>query len=295
VARLATAVQMSLDRLAYLRPPPRAAKGPAAEEIVVRRIQTEDEMRKSFAFRYNVYRTMCYLDRRLEDYPKELEVDWFDKHSYHIGAFHDGHLVGTARLITTGPIDKEHGRMVDGIVDQETFLQNLIDNGAVQAQLPVLQSQRLIAPMAEAIRRNLVIGEVSRVVVHRDYRGCGLSGRLMNHLLRVAEEREIAELLLECLPIHARVYERHEFETMPHVRGTVYMIGRTMIVMHRALVTPSVFRPPTPPDTGAPSMAVSPNPTKPSPKRASVKTNPTQTATQPIRPSQSKKWKPRQP
>jgi predicted GNAT family N-acyltransferase len=244
-ADLVAGIERCLDRLDYLRrPAPQFPHTP----VEIRRIRYENEMRSYFALRYRVYRAMCYLHPRVEDNPAELEVDWFDLKSLHLGAFvrRNGYeeLVGAARLITNAVLDPEQAEVVQQIVDTDPYLQLLVDPEAIQAQLPVFQSQQLIDLMTRAADDDAVVGEVSRVVVDRDHRGSGLSTALVSDLIGAATRHQVSDLLLECLPVHARVYEGHGFQLLSGVSGTVYVIGRTMIVMHRPLLEErSIFRP----------------------------------------------------
>jgi N-acyl amino acid synthase of PEP-CTERM/exosortase system len=68
------------------------------EPIRFKKITDTIELQEAFRLRYKVY---C-LERgfeRPEDYPWGLEWDEFDEHAMHFGAFLDGELLGTVRLI----------------------------------------------------------------------------------------------------------------------------------------------------------------------------------------------------
>jgi predicted GNAT family N-acyltransferase len=191
---------------------------------------------------------MSYLETLVEQAPSGMEIDWFDTRSLHIGAFAQGpgyeKLIGTTRLITTEPLNGEQAQMTRDLARRDPVLDYLVNGGAVQALLPVLQSQEhLIAHLQMAMEDEdeLLLGEVSRVVVHVDYRGAGLSRELTKFAIAEAERAGVFELFLECLPIHEKVYRQVGFQTMP-CSGKVYSVNKTMAVMHQPLGHRSLLR-----------------------------------------------------
>ena len=240
-------VHRCLDRLAYLRPPDRPA---VVRDVVVRPIEFDHHMTAYLRLRHRVYTTMCYLNALIEEYPGELEVDWCDTRSLHFGAFDGERLVGTARLILTRPPDGSQVDLVTRVMEAHPLLRQVVENGAIQNLLPVFQSQlrlgglpaRLNALFDRVAADDILVGEVSRVIVDHEYRGYGLSRRLTERLVEAARAREVSDLLLECLPGHAAVYAPVGFERLG-TSGNVYGIYRTMIAMHRELTpqpTPAV-------------------------------------------------------
>jgi predicted GNAT family N-acyltransferase len=233
------ALKLCLDRLAYLQPPqPRKCTNP----VVVRRVETETELFNYFMLRHAVYTPMSYLEALVEQAPSHMEIDWFDTRSVHIGAFEKTptyeRLIGTARLIATEPLDEHHSQMTRELARRDPVLDRLVREGAVPALLPVFQSQqRLVGHLQKAWEAEVrvVLGELSRVVVHGDYRGAGVSLALSKHAIALAEEAGLFELFLECLPIHEKIYEKVGFKTMP-LHGKVFSVNKTMVVMHQPLL-----------------------------------------------------------
>jgi GNAT superfamily N-acetyltransferase len=191
-----------------------------------------------FRLRHQVYTPMAYLPAAVEKVRSCLDIDWFDTRSVHIGAFeqHRGHreLIGTTRLITNEPLRPEHSEWTRELASHDPVLDRLVSDGAVQAMLPVFQSQELDDCLYRAYRDGFLVGELSRVIVHPKSRGAGLSRQLVSKAVELAEAYGVCELFLECLPIHETVYGHSGFSTLP-LRGKVYMVNKTMIVMRRVL------------------------------------------------------------
>lgn len=240
--------KLCADRLGYLRRP-RQKQSPRSVDI--RLLRQHHEFLDYFRLRHAVYMPMSYLGGLVERAPSRMEIDWFDKTSFHIGAFEKTEygrerLIGTVRLITTEPINKYHSQMASEAARLDKVLNEIVVNGAVMWMLPVFQGHaEMIREIRDAALRGLVFGEVSRVIVHPDYRGGGLSHRLCDFAICTAADAGVEELFLECLPIHADIYRKVGFETFSELSGKVYGIDRTMIVMHlplrpRELPTPGV-------------------------------------------------------
>ena len=236
------ALQLCQDRLDYLRRPERRS---ASLPIRVRILEYDFELMDYFRLRHRVYTPMSYLDEAIEEVPSGLEIDWFDTRSVHVGAFAaaQGHeeLVGTARLITTEPLRPDQAEMTLALARTDPILDDRIRCGAVQALLPVFQSQgELVSHLDKAVEDNLLIGEVSRVIVAPEYRGAGISRQLTDFVVELAKRYGVFELFLECLPIHEALYRGAGFHVLPHVAGKVYSVNKTMCVMHRPLRADSI-------------------------------------------------------
>src|SRR5262249_31187039 len=154
---------------------------PAVEIRLLRQLH---EFESYFKLRHRVYAPMSYLDSEIEKAPSKMEIDWFDKKSIHIGAFaqtgYGGEkLVGATRLITTKLINSFHSGMAERMSERDQVLRQKVRNGAVVWLLPVFQSHgEMITEVHEAALRGVVFGELSKVIVHPDFRGGRLSQRL---------------------------------------------------------------------------------------------------------------------
>jgi len=243
---LATSLKLCMDRLAYLRVP--AKNLPAGAEVYARpiRMDNDTEVQQYFALRYQVYLAMCYLDPTVEGNRAGLEIDWFDTHGIHFGAFTvlNGYeeLIGTARLITTEDYSAEDRDRIHRLADQDQSLRQWVEKTTNGARLPALHGRpdllRRVGP------EDLVLGEVSRVIVRQQYRGWGVAHTLMDQLVKAAAARRVNDLFLECLPVHEKLYISHGFRRPRAVgpwAGNVYGINRTMMVMHRSCGNRSVL------------------------------------------------------
>lgn len=255
---LVAATRRCLARLAYfVRPVPPDAR----TAVEVRPIDKLFEMDQYFRLRHQVYSTMCYLSRLIEDETGGLEVDWCDTQAVHFGAFArlDGYeaLVGTARLILTCRPGGVQPDLVAELIRANPVIRLEVEDGVLGTRLPVFQSQLAPAAGADAGRRVLadlfdrvmrddaVVGEVSRVIVVPEYRGRGLSRELTAAAVRAAADRAVSDLLLECLRQHTPVYAGVGFRELG-TTGNVYGIYRTMVGMHRSLAAAPAVAPPAP-------------------------------------------------
>jgi len=85
--------------------------------------------------------------------------------------------------------------------------------------------------MTEILKKDQVCGELSRVIVDLEYRGNGISRRLVDLAVQTAARAGVNRLFLECLPSHEQIYERHGFRKLDGIKGTVIDVRRTMIAM----------------------------------------------------------------
>ncbi len=235
-AELQAALRYCFERLAYLaRPPHRELSHP----VVIRPIANQTELLQYFQLRHRVYTPMSYLETLVEEDESKMDIDWFDTRSVHLGAFEHASgcktLIGTARLITTEPVRPDHAEWTRELAQTDPVLDRLVHEGAVQALLPVFQSHDLKEHLEGAVAGEFLVGELSRVIVHPDYRGAQLGHRLVAATLDLAVRIKLREIFLECLPIHEGIYARAGFQSMPGKRGKVYSVNKTMRVMRRAL------------------------------------------------------------
>jgi predicted GNAT family N-acyltransferase len=230
-------LQLVLTKLRYLcRPMRRDLK----EQIDVQIIPTQTALADYFRLRHMVYTPMSYLDARVERVKSGMDIDWFDTRAVHVGASvrRNGYseLVGTARLVTTEPLRADHQEWTFDLAAGDADLDDLVRNNAVLAMLPVFQSQDLEDLFNRMYREDFKVGELSRVIVRPDFRGVGLSRRLIQEVIELAEKHQLSDLFLECLPMHEELYARSGFLPLK-VRGRVFMVNRTMSVMHRSRVS----------------------------------------------------------
>jgi predicted GNAT family N-acyltransferase len=225
-----------IDRLRYLAPPGRQLPV-NCNPIVVRplRADNETEWRNYFLLRHRVYTIMGYLTQEVECSPSRLEVNEADVHAIHIGAFHrDGvqeRLVGTARVVTNSEADRALQETFEAITGQDQIARQSLDTPYFLG-LPIFHTHEAMNPiMQEVFTTNQSCGELSRVIVSPEYRGSGISQKLIREALRRSVAKGAQRVFLECLPVHERVYEKHGFRRIEGVAGPVVDVGRTMIAM----------------------------------------------------------------
>jgi GNAT superfamily N-acetyltransferase len=77
--------------------------------------------------------------------------------------------------------------------------------------------------------------ELSRVVVAEKFRGCGVSRLLVRACIAAALELKQRYILLECIPQHARMYEKYGFERAGENHQRAWGIDQLATVMRLAL------------------------------------------------------------
>jgi predicted GNAT family N-acyltransferase len=226
------------SRLVYLmRPAPRSFPNP----IRVRRINDELELVEYYRLRHRVYEMMGYISNQKECVPSRMEIDGCDPTSLHLGAYEqlNGYcaLAGTARVVFMNGDDSlstvNGFRWTNHLLENDPRLKVLVQREQLPNGLPVFQSQNLNEHLHEAIRDRLHCAELSRVIVHPDYRGAQLSTKLVEHAISEAQQNKVDRLYLECLDVHESLYAKHGFQTIPNTRGLVVGVGRNMIAMVR--------------------------------------------------------------
>jgi predicted GNAT family N-acyltransferase len=243
-------LKLVADKLVYTTKPTKRTL-PAQPEV--RLIRKQHELLDYFKLRHRIYKIMGYLEEEIENAASQMEINWCDKIALHIGAYEETgeqheSLVGTARVVvgTTADARKRPGLLasydqwVTTLASQDPVLQQALIKGVLPLQLPIFQSQKLFNIFLEVLKRDEVCGELSRVIVREDYRGTGLSSRLVEFALAEAAKVGVNRMFLECLDIHESMYERLGFKRIPGTSGTVISVNQTMVAMElsRPLGTP---------------------------------------------------------
>jgi GNAT superfamily N-acetyltransferase len=232
-------LKLIVDRLDYLAAPAGAAPMSICT-VAVRPLRTnETEFREYFRLRRRVYTAMGYLDEEVENTRSGLEINEADVHAIHLGAFcSDGirqRLAGTARVVTMDGADSALQRLFEGMTSIDPVAISRLDSPYMLG-LPIFQSHSALNPViGDIFVRNEPCGELSRVIVAPEFRGLGISSRLIDEAVRRSRDRGVQRLFLECLAIHERLYERHGFKRIRGVEGQVVEVGRTMIAMEQRL------------------------------------------------------------
>ena len=231
---LLNALGLVADKLAYITPPDRTSAGLQTGPVIVRPIKDKTELRNYFLLRHRVYRIMGYLKPWADSALSEMEINSCDTHALHVGAFvREGageKLIGTARVVSQDPLDDRYERWTRSLAASDPVLNTHIDTYD-PLRLPVFESMHLNEKIIESLTMAQNCGELSRVIVTEDYRGQGISELLIWFAVLQAAHKGVGQLLLECLPLHERLYRKFGFARMQGVTGQVIGVDKTMIAM----------------------------------------------------------------
>jgi predicted GNAT family N-acyltransferase len=183
--------------------------GPPADDLCeVRVLSRTRELVDSYRLRYLVYGGLGYVRG---PFRAGLEIDEYDGFSISFGAFVGGDLVGTLRLIRgehQPAVAARVDRVIRGCADPELaelatrprrFVLPSIVSGHVMRQIESFNPERM--PLCE----------LSRTIVHPDYRGAGVSRSLMELGLAYASQEGPVVLVGGCLPEHVPMYARYGY------------------------------------------------------------------------------------
>ena len=239
--QLLDTMKLVAERLTYTASP---NKRTLATQPELRLIRRQHELLDYFKLRHRIYKIMGYLEEEIENNASQLEINWCDKIALHIGAYERVReqresLVGTARVVVGTTADARerpallasYDQWVTTLASQDPVLRQALIKGVLPLQLPIFQSQKLFRIFRETLQRNEVCGELSRVIVTENYRGAGLSSRLVAFALAEAAKIGVNRMFLECLDIHEGLYARLGFKRIEGTSGTVISVNQTMIGM----------------------------------------------------------------
>ncbi|HEX5106724.1 MAG TPA: hypothetical protein VFV87_23045, partial [Pirellulaceae bacterium] len=176
------ALKLAAEKLTYMARPEKRAASPAIE---VRLIRRQHELLDYFRLRHRIYRLMGYLRADIESAPSQMEMDWCDSIALHIAAYErlrGGReiLAGTARVVVaSSATPQKHGDLlamykhwVENLAGGDPVLGQAIEQ-TLELELPIFHSQNLARVLKQAVEKEEVYGELSRVIVAEDYRGGG--------------------------------------------------------------------------------------------------------------------------
>src|SRR5262249_19270473 len=170
-----------------------------------------------------------------------LELDWFDTIALHFAAFcakgYRTQLVGTSRVIATSGSDPRYASWTKSIAQSHQGLRRLFDRQRQQFamwKLPIFHTLDLDDQIHCVSLDSAPAAELSRVVVHQEWRGIGLSSELVNMAIAKADAYGVQHVFLECLEIHEEYYNKFGFTSLDQT-GEVIGIGKTMVGMRRTV------------------------------------------------------------
>ena len=233
---LMAALDLVFHRLDYLKPP-EAPLVLDLGKLTIRLLRKGNltEFKDYFALRHRIYAIMGYLEEEVETCPSHLEMNEADTHAIHIGAFYRvgfrEMLIGCARVVMNTPEDKDLREMCERLAGADPIIARRLDR-ADPLNLPIFQTHSgMNKIMPQIYRNNVTCGELSRLVVDRNYRGSGLSRLLVQEGMNQASSLSVSRMFLECLEIHETMYQKLGFVKLDGMKARVVTVARTMIAM----------------------------------------------------------------
>jgi len=202
------------------------------DAIRVHSVRSEEELKECFKLRHRVYDALGYLEEPVSRSKSRIDLDSFDTKAIHFAATdHRSHeVVGTARLVTTIPrygaptiigdswrVISDHGNWAkaaarEALLEEDRVFHEKL-NQSCALPFPILFNSDFSSKYRAFMEKHppALGGEVSRLIVSPLYRGLGISALLMRAVISVACHLKKTFLLLECVPAHAAMYEKHGF------------------------------------------------------------------------------------
>jgi|GEM_PF-5670978 len=230
------------DGLRLKAPPARISN--AVDPVVIRLVQTREEMLRYLRLRHLIYNRMHYLPDFISHHPAEMELDCYDlfDESSGTGGVHflalstvTGDVVGTGRLIVPREFEFSEALSVLGspperiLQRQSELIRDIVAQHDVEGvlyramtrksfnRMPVLQSSAI---EDKALLRGIGLAEISRVIVAPRYRGLGLGRLMIRALVAASINMRKPNVVLECIPAHVPMYRKFGFRVIegPHGR-----------------------------------------------------------------------------
>ena len=198
----------------------------------VRCVQSAAELKECFKLRHRVYDELGYLEEPVSRSLSVIDMDSFDTKAMHFAAVdhRSEEFVGTARLVTIVPqhmghtvignpsrVVRDHAGWAKAIARQALVEEDRIFHEKIhqstELPFPILFNSGFGTKYRVFMNQYppALGGEVSRVIVSPSHRGFGISALLMRAVISAAFHLKKKFLLLECVPAHAKMYEKYGF------------------------------------------------------------------------------------
>lgn len=257
---LRVAVQKVARTLWFKLPPAtRNEQVNSGTDLKLRPIKSRRLFRQSLQLRHEVYSALGYIDTRVADAALGLEFDGYDPAALHYAVTsrnEPGRVAATMRIIVPGrravprmerARETRYSAWCEEFANEEEsrVFRDLLHRRCMNS-LPLLDSFDYFNSAGEqCLLREMVFPdhscEVSRIVVHPDFRGCGILTMLMNKAISVAAKMGKRYLLLECAPFHEHMYSKYGFQVVEDERRERYYaraqrLDSWAVAMHRKIV-----------------------------------------------------------
>jgi len=265
---LRTVFQRLAHRLWFKLEPPREAGSARRKrsKLQVQRVRDKACFRECLALRHLVYSSLGYLEADVADSKIKLDLDCYDTRARQFVVIDRAtdRVAGTARLISPGtsPMQRDfddalrYEEWCSAFAREEPgrVYRNLLKRRNL-ASLPIVDSFDYFLDLSNHQKYTYPqhACELSRVVVHPDYRGQGILRLLMRKVIEAARMDRKRYLMLECAPFHESMYRKFGFVTITKDGRCHYTRAQRLdswaVAMHldldgedRAAAGPSAFR-----------------------------------------------------
>ncbi|ODS33042.1 MAG: Acetyltransferase (GNAT) family protein [Candidatus Scalindua rubra] len=201
------------------------------DAILVQLVRSPEELKECFELRYKVYNALGYLEEAVSSNTSQTEIDSFDSQSIHFSAkdFASNKVVGTMRLVMRMPrfrrnsivgipynLRNTHNKWTYEIANRAGAIFSKKLSEQYFLPFPILANSDFGEKWPEFLHNynQKYGGEVSRIVVLPQYRGLGISRLLLRAAFATAVDLRKKYLLLECIPVHAVMYEKYGFKRL---------------------------------------------------------------------------------
>jgi len=248
---LKMAITKTANGLRLKAPPGRQHVLAEDDAIKIQAIQSKQQLRECLKLRFQIYGLMGYLADKIASNPAELEMDSFDLNSVHFVAVdhRSRQVAGTARLVV--PQVSHHENTLIGnphktLCRYRSWCNELAMTPGADVlrhklaepyflPLPILQSSEFRDKWREMLDEATHGGEISRVVVSPRYRGLGVSALLIRAAIATAYSIAKRFVLLECIPVHAKMYAKYGFRPIEGHHNRVQELDQTAVGMQLQL------------------------------------------------------------
>ncbi|QPJ63034.1 MAG: GNAT family N-acetyltransferase [Candidatus Nitronauta litoralis] len=189
--------------------------------VKIRPLQGKKELKDYFSLRYDVWNNLGYIPKEKNADILKMELDFSDRFSYPLGAFDQNqNIIGCARLVfPMHQVQLYYEKYVDEIVreaNDPVLSQNFQVLEKFQHPFDILESFNGFDDYySSMVKRKINKAEVSRVIVHPDFRGRWLGEVLVDSLIDTAYcSFQIKELFLACESKNEGFYSKCGFEIL---------------------------------------------------------------------------------
>ncbi len=230
---------------------------PALKKAIIRqrtrqfatvRLIEESDLEGYFALRYMVWREKNYIPPDKHCPKAKLEIDFTDLFSEPLGLFIKEGEGGNETLVSCGRLvyapRKRHDSRLAGAVKNfvelrkcECLSKNIDYPAGLQQSFDVLKSfPKFQRYYNRLVRSQLSKAELSRIIVHPEYRRQGLGEVIVDSLVDLAYVSGAEVLFLACVQEHEKFYGRCGFRKIPGLHCENFVNVRVpAIAMHRRL------------------------------------------------------------